>query len=132
MSNTDNGAGVGLRRRRGLAQVDVQEPDAQVDVQEPDAQVDVQEPIISNRINSLLSSTIIEKAQNKLKRLNSSNQISKRQEIKNKFSDLISDTGAIELEQEKKTEIENGILAILGLGVENSENEAEKKIQNLY
>ena len=124
MSNTDNGAGVDLRQRRGRAQAQVpantQGPaQAQGPVQDPEAHG----PIISNRINSQLSPAVIEKAKLELNKLNPSNKILKRQAIKNKYSGLNSDIE--ELAQDKRIEIEKGILAILG--VENLEKEAVKK-----
>jgi hypothetical protein len=120
MNSIDNGAGVSLRRRQGRGQVPaLEQAPAQVDVQEPDAQG----PIISNHINSQLSSAVIEKAKLELNKLNPSNKILKRQAIKNKYSGLNSDTE--ELAQDKRIEIEKGILAIFG--VENLEKEAVKK-----
>jgi hypothetical protein len=82
-----------------------------------------QEPIISNRINSQLSSAVIEKARLELNKLNQSNKTLKFQKIKNKFSELISETG--QLANDKRIEIEKGIFDILG--VSNSEKEAVKK-----
>ena len=118
MNNIKNNeilAGEGIRRRQGTAQGSAQGLALE------------QEPIISNHINSQLSSTVIDKAKLELNKLNKSNQNSKRQAIKNKYSGLISDTGR--LAQVKRIEIEKGILAILG--GENLEKEAVKKRPNI-
>jgi hypothetical protein len=115
MSDNDSGAGVLGLKQRGSTLRRIREP-AQEQPQP--------EPIISNHINSQLSSAVMEKTRLELNKLNPSNKTSKLQKIRNKFSrGIISETE--QLTQDKRIEIEKGIFDILG--VENPDKDAVKK-----